>query len=88
VEVEEGQVIGMLEGHLVAAGEDHEATLQDVLQKADMNKAEVITLYFGADLTGMQANQIADRIREQWPALEVELLEGGQPHYQLIVAIE
>ncbi|MBL8091056.1 MAG: hypothetical protein JNJ43_12045, partial [Anaerolineales bacterium] len=33
-------------------------------------------------------NRIADVIREKYPSLEVELQEGGQPHYQFIISIE
>ena len=36
----------------------------------------------------MQANQIADNLRQRWPQQEVEVIDGGQHHYHLIVSIE
>jgi dihydroxyacetone kinase-like predicted kinase len=53
-----------------------------------MKNAELITLYYGADLTAEIANQLADNIRQKWSEQEVEVIEGDQPHYQLILSIE
>jgi DAK2 domain fusion protein YloV len=88
VRVKQGQVIGMLDGQLVTAGDSLEPTLIELLRMADTEAAELVTLYYGADLTPAQSNQMADRVRELWPNLEVEVVEGGQPHYSFLVAIE
>lgn len=88
VQVQAGQVIGLLDGRLVIAGNDLESTLQAVLEAADAGSAELITLYFGADLTTMRANQIGDRLRQTWSRQDIEVVEGRQPHYQLIVSLE
>ncbi len=36
----------------------------------------------------MEANRIADVIRQKYSGQEVEVQEGGQPHYQLIISVE
>ena len=54
----------------------------------EVDHSELITLYYGEDLSIMVANKIAVVIRERWPELEVELVEGGQPHYQIIFSVE
>jgi hypothetical protein len=88
VAVEQGQVIGLLNDRLATAGDNLTQVLMAVLEKADADEAELITLYSGCDLPSMRANQIADEVRAKWPRQEVELVEGGQPHYHLIVSIE
>lgn len=88
VQVQEGQVIGLLNGRLAASGDDLEPVLLDLLEKADAPQAELISLYYGAGLTAMQANKIGDRVREKWPRVEVEIVRGGQPHYQFIASLE
>jgi len=88
VSVSRGQVICMLNGHLVAASDNLEEILHETLRQANTDRTELFTLYYGADLTAMQANQLADSIRQNWPQQEVEVVEGGQPHYQLILSIE
>jgi len=88
VYVQEGQAIGLLDGKLAAAGDTPESVTMKLLEKGIPEDAELITLYYGADMPVMQANQLADRIREQCPKQEVELIEGGQPHYHSILSIE
>lgn len=88
VQVQQGQVICLLDGHLACAGDDIEKVLMETLKKANVEQSELITLYYGADLTSMQADQFADNLRQRWPEQEVEVIEGGQHHYHLIVSIE
>jgi len=88
VDVKEGQVIGLLNGRLAVAGDDPESVTLEMLAQAGAEEAELVTLYYGADLSVMRANQLADKIRERFPKQEVELIEGGQPHYQLIFSVE
>jgi uncharacterized protein len=47
-----------------------------------------VTLFAGADTPHPEVIRIADAIRNAYPELEVEVQEGGQPHYQFIVSIE
>ncbi|HEY42894.1 MAG TPA: DAK2 domain-containing protein [Anaerolineae bacterium] len=88
VRVNQGQVICLLDGHLATAGDDLVEVLLETLKKANVEQSELITLYYGVDLSAMQANQYADILRERWSQQEVEVIEGGQPHYHLIVSIE
>jgi hypothetical protein len=88
VMVREGEAIGLLDGRLCCSGEELEQVTLDLLAKAVAARSELITLYYGADLPLMRANRLADRIREVHPSVEVELVEGGQPHYQLILSVE
>ena len=59
-----------------------------VLEKARADEHELITLFFGEDLENADANRIADKVREAYPEQEIEVQDGGQPHYQFIVSIE
>jgi DAK2 domain fusion protein YloV len=88
VMVETGQVIALLDGKLVlSASSVQEATL-GLLEKAETEEYELITFYVGANLPFSEANRIADAVREKYPDQEVEVQNGGQPHYQLIISIE
>ncbi len=88
VNAEEGQVIGLLEGELVVCGNELGPMLLALLETADVEQAELVTLYHGKDLSPQEANALADLVRERWPELEVELVDGGQPHYWFILSIE
>ena len=88
VKVETGQVIGLLNGKLTCSGQSIEEVLTDTLKEASTEEYELITLYYGEDLNAMQANQLADIVREIYPKQEIEVHDGTQPYYQLILSIE
>ncbi len=88
VSVQEGQAIALLNGKLAASAETVESATLQLLEKANAADYELITLFYGEELRHVEANRIADLIREQYPTLEVEVQEGGQPHYHFIISIE
>jgi uncharacterized protein len=88
VQVKEGQLIGMHNGDLVQTGETLESTLLDLLRTMGAETRELITLYWGAELTAAKADALADHVRDAFPALEVEIHEGGQAHYPFILSVE
>jgi dihydroxyacetone kinase-like predicted kinase len=88
VKVNEGQVIALLDGKLVVSADSVEQGVMDLLEKADAAEHEIVTLFFGEGMTHADANRIADLIGETYSNLEVEMQEGGQPHYQFIISIE
>jgi len=48
----------------------------------------LITMFYGTDISKAEAFRIADLIREAYPDHEIEVQDGGQPHYQFIVSVE
>ncbi len=88
VNVREGQVIGLLNGKLAVSSDSLEHACLEFLEKANAADYELITLFYGEDLKNLEANRIADLVREKYPAQEIEVQEGGQPHYQFIISIE
>jgi DAK2 domain fusion protein YloV len=88
VNVKQGEVIALLDGKLVASVGSVEQAVLDLLGKADAGSHELVTLIYGEESTQNDANRIADAVRNAYPNLEIELQNGGQPHYQFIISIE
>ena len=88
VKVESGQVIALLDGKLVASAGSVEEGCLALLEKANAKEHELVTLFYGENMTHAEANRIADVIRKKYSNLEVEVQEGGQPHYQFIISVE
>lgn len=88
VKVKEGQVIGLLDGKLAISADTVEHGVMLLLEKAAADQHEIITLFYGADMPHPEANRIGDLICEKYPNMEVEIQEGGQPHYQFLISIE
>ena len=88
VNVKEGQIIALLDGKLVISASSVEQGCMGLLEKAEADKHELITLYYGQELPRTEANRIADVIREKYSEQEVEVQDGGQSHYQFIISVE
>jgi hypothetical protein len=88
VDVEQGQVIALLDGKLVCSAKSVEESCLCMLGKAKAEENELITLFYGEDLSATEANRIADKVRNTYPGQEIEVQDGGQPHYQFIISVE
>ena len=88
VNVKEGQFISMWNGKIVQAANNLKSATLGLLTKAHADHFELITLFYGADVTRMTVDAIADSIRKKFPEQDLEVQDGGQPHYQFIISIE
>ncbi len=86
--VSEGQIIGLLNDDLRTAGEDITRVVLDLLQLMTAKEHEILTIYYGQDVSAEQAHALASVVQESYPHLEVEVLDGGQPHYYYIISAE
>ena len=88
VNVEEGETIALFNGKLLVSAGSLEEACNSLLNKLELDNYELITLFHGEDVSNQVANQITDEIRASHPQLEIELQDGGQPHYQFIISFE
>ena len=86
--IKKNQAIGLLDGDLLAAGNNPVEILNKMLAKIDLRKNEIATIYYGADTDITEAEQVSASIHEDHPQLQVEVVRGSQPHYNYIVSIE
>jgi dihydroxyacetone kinase-like predicted kinase len=87
-DIKKKQAIGFLDGDLVAVSDKPEDAFSEVLARVALDEAEVITIYYGADTTATDAEQVGAAICEKYPELQVEVIQGGQLHYNYIVSVE
>jgi DAK2 domain fusion protein YloV len=88
LKIKRKQPIGLLDGELVAVGNSNLDVINQVLTRLDLDKAEVVTIYYGADTESAEAEQIGTTIGERHPQLQIEVINGGQPHYGYIISVE
>jgi DAK2 domain fusion protein YloV len=88
VNVSEGQIICLLNGKLVLSSDNLKQATLGLLKKAHADHFELITLFYGSDISRMEVDSIADAIRKKFPQQEIEVQDGGQPHYHFIISIE
>jgi hypothetical protein len=88
VDVTEGQYIGLVDGRLCVADAALQAVLDKTLRQMEIADRELLSLYYGKDVSVNEAEKMAATISASYPDLEVELLPGGQPHYLYILGAE
>ncbi len=88
VDVTAGQLISIVDGKLQAASAVLDDVLLATLAQIDLDERELLTLYYGAEVTEAEAHASALLIEQNYPDLEIEIVNGGQPHYLFILGIE
>lgn len=88
IQVQEGQPIALLDGELVASGDVLSALALQVLSRAGAHESEIITLYYGSEVTPAAAQELYSRVQREFPEQEIEIHEGGQPMYPYIISVE
>ena len=87
VDVVEGQYTGLVDGSVKVSGKNLEAVLIETVGGSAQD-GELVTIYWGADISEERANDLAARLEEAVPGVEVEPVDGGQPHYEFLFSIE
>jgi DAK2 domain fusion protein YloV len=88
VAAKKGQFIGLLDGDLTQAGDDPTEVVLKLLAQMHAHERELITLYSGNGVSAQQTEDLASQMRAQFPEQEVEVVQGGQPHYHFILSAE
>jgi DAK2 domain fusion protein YloV len=84
--LKKGEAMALLDGRVVAHGEDEVTVLCDAAKR--LTDSEIFTLYSGEDVDDARVEHAAQRLRVACPRVSVEVAHGGQPHYPFIVAAE
>ncbi len=83
-----GDYIGISGGSIAVAGRELGPTLAKLLQKIVSAQDSSITLIFGAEVDDKEAERIAKRTRKKYGGLDLDVQQGGQPLYPVIVGVE
>ena len=88
VEIQKDDYMGIGDKGILSNGKDIDEVILKMLDKMVDDSAELITVYFGADVKEDAASAIVDKVKDKYQALEVDMQKGGQPVYYYIVSVE
>jgi DAK2 domain fusion protein YloV len=88
IKVKEGEIISLHNGKLVGSNKTLKEGCITFLETAKANDFELITMFYGQNISQEDAESMAEFIQEKYPDQIIELQYGGQPHYQFILSIE
>ena len=86
LEVREGQFLGLVDGVAIAVAEHAEPAARDVLARLLAGEPDVLTVLVGDEAPDVEG--LLAEVSETHPQLEVDVHDGGQPHYPLLFGAE
>lgn len=87
-EIHEGDIMGIGDTGILAVGKDVEETTKEMLACLVDEESELISLYYGEEITEETAESLAKEIEELYPDVDVDMHSGGQPIYYYVLAVE
>ena len=87
-EIHEGDIMGIGDAGIISVGTSIEETAKDMLSQLVDEDSELISLYYGEDVSEEDAENFSAQIEELYPQLDVDTHFGGQPIYYYVLAVE
>jgi DAK2 domain fusion protein YloV len=88
IQVETGQWIGLLNDELSVATASKEETIWQLLEQMEATNRDLLTFYYGENITEAEAETMQAQVQKRYPNQSVEIVNGGQPHYDYIISAE
>ena len=87
-EIHEGDIMGIGDKGILAVGTEVEATAKEMLAELVDEDSELISLYYGEEVSEEEAEKFAAEVEELYPDVDVDFHFGGQPVYYYVMAVE
>lgn len=87
-EIHKDDIMGIGDSGIIAVGTDIEATTKEMLETLVDEDSELISIYYGADVSEEDAEKLTAEIEEKYPSVDVDTHFGGQPIYYYVLAVE
>ncbi|EOR27428.1 Dak phosphatase [Clostridium sartagoforme AAU1] len=88
IEIKEGNILGLIEGKIKRVGESYFDITEEILSDMIDEDSELITIFYGEDVTEEEAEEFAEKIEEKYEELDVQCYKGAQPLYYFLVSVE
>lgn len=88
LEIKEGDILGLVEDVIQTTGRDLLSVAQATLEKMEWRNRDLVTIFYGEEVSEEQAEKLREWIKTEAPQIEVELYPGNQPLYFYIFGVE
>lgn len=87
-EIKQGDIMGIGDKTILSVGQDITEVAKDMIEQLVSEDSEIISIYYGEEVTEEDANALAEAVEEAHPDVDVEVNFGGQPIYYYILSVE
>lgn len=88
IDIEEGDIMALGDHGMLAVGKSVDGVALDAMEEMLDEECELVTIYYGADVSEHEAKVLEEQAQEQYPDKEIELQYGGQPIYYYLISAE
>ena len=86
--IKQGDIMGIGDKTILSVGQNIQDVTKDMIEQLAGEDAELISIYYGSDVTEEDANALAKAVEAVYPDVDVEVNYGGQPIYYYILSVE
>ena len=87
-EIHQGDIMGIGDAGILSVGQDIAETTLEMLEQLVDDDSELISLYYGQDVTEEEADDFTQEVEKLYPDIDVDVHCGGQPIYYYVLAVE
>ena len=87
-EIHEGDIMGIGDHGILAVGQDVEKTTLETVEAMVDEDSEIISIYFGAEVSEEEAEALKEALEEKYPDFDIDVNQGGQPIYYYVISVE
>ncbi|WP_411170501.1 DAK2 domain-containing protein [Clostridium sp. MB05] len=88
IEIKEGNMLGLIEGKIKKVGTSYCDVAEEILSDMIDEESELITIFYGADVTEEEAEEFVEKIEDKYEDLDVQCYRGAQPLYYFLMSVE
>ncbi|MFW2488362.1 DAK2 domain-containing protein [Clostridium chromiireducens] len=88
IAIKEGNMLGLVEGKIKEVGEDKKDVAGKVLNDMIDDESELITVYYGEEVSDEEAKVFEDELGEKYEELDIQFYKGNQPLYYFLMSVE
>ena len=86
--LKEGDIIGLGGKSILTKGNDVNKVTEDTIEKLINDEISTISLFYGADVSPVDAGALVDTLKAKYPDLEIDCHQGDQPLYYYLISLE
>ncbi len=86
--IKEGDILGMIGGEIKVISKNVSEGTKELLSTAIDDESEIVSIFYGSDVTEEDAEEIAEYVRNEHSSCDVEIHRGNQPLYYYIISVE
>jgi fatty acid kinase len=87
-EIKKDDIIGICDGEIKTVGQNVQEVVLDLIRNTADDDNELITIFYGKDIQENQAEELKNKIENEFEDFDVDMIYGGQPLYYYLVSIE